>query len=115
MKKIIFILFSILSTLPGCQSKTPSVADIIGSWSSKEGGEISFNNDGTFESKSLPTEIFIWNSKENSKEFDGYGKWTIEKVESIWKINLYIRETSINVKNYAQRLLIARGKWYFRK
>lgn len=106
MKKNALLVFSILSILLGCRGIEPAKTAITGTWVSEEGGKLIFKNDGSFLSLSLPTKLFLREGEEKNKIFDGSGIWEITKGQSHWEVSLDFKQTSIQVNNFGQQLLI---------
>lgn len=61
----------------GCSGSEVTNEEIIGVWIAKDGGELRFNNDGTFAARNLPGSKVFKIEKYKGKIFSESGTWKI--------------------------------------
>jgi hypothetical protein len=93
MKKAMSLLCVVLAMALFACSKSPTTADLIGTWGNADGGRIVLSENGQFTASALPKAIF-WRTDERAPSLNGKGQWKISKGRAYWEVRLRFEELS---------------------
>lgn len=90
MRNIVSYLYLLSMFLfQGCTGSEPTKNEIVGTWAAEDNAIISFNEDGTFDTRNLPgSKIFSGFSEYKDEKFNEHGNWKLRKGQGNWIIDL---------------------------
>lgn len=121
MRKIVSYLYLVSMFLfQGCTGSEPTKSEIVGTWGAQDGAIISFNEDGTFDTRNLPgSKIFSGFSEYKDEKFNEHGHWKLKKEQGNWIVDLSFDRSEKVESGFATQMSISgegllenRPPWY---
>lgn len=89
-----FIVLAVFACLVGCSEERVQVADLVGTWKSSDGAEVTLKADGTWEGHSLPMKVLFRAFDDLPPRMAGNGGWRLDK-GVYWTVTLAFDEPEV--------------------
>jgi hypothetical protein len=89
------VAFGVVVGLGACDGAPPTQSDIVGAWTSSEGGELSFSPEGGVSVLGVPSRVILGRALGTKEKLSANGTWTLAENSSGWRWGVDLSLTSV--------------------